>query len=96
MSQKNSLKSYRKERGKGAPVRVKLEHKLVEFGIERESYHGGDLSGVKVIVLFQKMDKIFKGFDDILIQVDNKPCEDIEVRDMIKRYIELGFLFTSF
>ena len=39
-----------------------LEAKLVEFGIDRARYHGGDLEGTSVVRIFQNSEKMFKQF----------------------------------
>ena len=31
-----------------------LESKLIEYGIDREKYHGGDLEGTSIVRMFQK------------------------------------------
>ena len=41
-------------------IAKKLEAKLVESGIYRARYHGGDLEGTSIIRLFQNVDNIFK------------------------------------
>ena len=46
---------FRKQKGKSASVEIKLEIKLVDHGIKKESCHGRNLTGVKIIQLFQNM-----------------------------------------
>jgi hypothetical protein len=90
--------SFQRSRGKLSPVRSQLEETLVRNGIERSSYHGGDLTGVHIARFFQKADEIFQQIRTILLEVDGRLANNDEVDDMVRRYTELctllDFLFS--
>ena len=69
-----------------ADVRYDLEMKLMEFGIDRPVYHGGDFTGVKIMQLLEKMDDIFESFKDIIRNTDGKDASDAEVEQVCDRY----------
>ena len=61
ISKKRNIKNHRSSNNKHSKSITKfLEAKLVEFGIDRGRYHGGDLEGTSIIRLFQNADNIFK------------------------------------
>ena len=39
-----------------------LESKLIEYGIDRAKYHGGDLEGTSIVRMFQNTNEIFNQF----------------------------------
>jgi hypothetical protein len=92
---KAELDGYKKKRGKKGEVRVKLETQLLEYGISRPEYHGGDLTGVKVKVLLQNIDKIFLDFKTLIIGVDGRGADDDEVNSIIEMYTHLGFILDG-
>ena len=52
-SQKKNIKNYRSLNNiHSKPITNILEAKLVESGIDRARYHGGDLEGTSIITLF--------------------------------------------
>ena len=60
-SQKKNIKNYRSSNNIHSKLITNiLEAKLVEFGIDRARYHGGDLEGTSIIRFFQNADNIFK------------------------------------
>ena len=65
--QKKNIKNYRSSNNKKSKSITKiLEAKLVEFGIDRAKYHGGDLEETSIIRLCQNSDNIFKHFSSKL------------------------------
>jgi hypothetical protein len=92
---KNKLDEYRKKRGKKGEVRKSLELKLREYGIDRPSYHGGDLTGVKVKVLLQKIDIIFDEFHTIILECEDRKADDVEVFTVVTMYQELGYILDG-
>ena len=62
-SQKKNIKNYSSSNNKPLKSITNIfEAKLVEFGIDRAKYHGGDLEGTSIIRLFQNANNIFKQF----------------------------------
>ena len=62
-SQKKNIKNYSSSNNKHLKSITNIfEAKLVEFGIDRAKYHGGDLEGTSIIRLFQNANNIFKQF----------------------------------
>ena len=92
MTVKAELDKYRAKRGKKGEVRIKLESKLHEYGIRRPTYHGGDLTGVKIKKLLQSIDVIFEDFRNIIIEQEDRLADDEEVHKMTSMYSTLGFL----
>ena len=72
-----------------------LEAKLVEFGINRARYHGGDLEGTSIIRLFQNADNIFKQFSIAINNIITNDEQKKEVEHYTIRYIEICTLFDS-
>ena len=68
---------------------------MVEFGIDRGRYHGGDLEGTSIIRLFQNADNIFKQFSIAINKIITNYKHKKEVEDHIMRYIEIYTLFHS-
>ena len=89
------LASLRKKRGKKGEIRIELEKVLKKHGIERPPYHGGDLTGVKVQVLFQNVDVIFGEFQEKVMAIQDRRADDDEVRQMFEMYIKLGFILDG-
>jgi len=88
----DSLKS---KRGPNSPVRLDLENCLVEFLIIRAKYHGGNLEGKTVSKFFQDAIEIFETMKPYLVLSPNKACDESEIDDMIKRYVEICTLFDG-
>ena len=60
-SKENNIKNHCSSNNKHSKsITNILEAKLVEFGIYRARYHGGDLEGTSIVRLFQNADNIFK------------------------------------
>ena len=94
---KKQMDDYRAARGKKGDVRIQLERKLLQFGISRPPYHGGDFTGVKIKVLLQAVDKLFQvDFKDIIFGVLDREADDNEVNMMVNMYMHLGFLLDGF
>ena len=89
------MKSLRTKRGKQAPIRVELEKKLSEFGIERPVYHGGEFEGTTIKVLFQKIDAILKSFKEVILAEDDRVAKDDEVNKMVDMFTDLGFILDG-
>ena len=95
---KKELDTYRTKRGKRGEVRARMERALRKHGIDRPAYHGGDLTGVKVKVLLQKIDVIFGDeFEQILLEVpvNERLATNDEVKTMISMYTDLGFVMDG-
>ena len=86
VSKCNTLKMFKRQ---------KMELKLQEYGIDRPTYHGGDLTGVKVKVLFQNVDVIMAEFKLICDECEEKGATDEEVDEMVGRYSHLGSLLDG-
>ena len=93
--QKKEIVKYQVGRGKKGEIRKKMELKLQEYGIDRPTYHGGDLTGVKVKVLFQNVDVIMAEFKLICDECEEKGATDEEVDEMVGRYSHLGSLLDG-
>jgi hypothetical protein len=63
---KKKLDKRIEQRGKKGTVRKQTETALRKNGIDRPTYHGGELAGVKVKVLLQKIDVILLEFKRII------------------------------
>ena len=68
-----------------------LEAKLVEFGIDRARYHGGDLEVTSIIRLFQNADNIFKQFSLEINKIITNDEPKKKVKDYTERFIENAF-----
>ena len=90
--QKKEIVKYQVGRGKKGEIRKKMELKLQEYGIDRPTYHGGDLTGVKVKVLFQNVDVIMAEFKLICNECEEKGATDDE---MVGKYSHLGSLLDG-
>ena len=97
---KKELDEYSAKRGNKGNVRKQLEKVLEKYGISRPAYHGGDLTGVKIKVMLQKIDLIFHEFSTILKGVSTQDREDVgadneEIETMLNMYRDLGFLMDG-
>ena len=62
--------------------------------VDRASYHGGDLDGKNVMIMFNNNEKMFNEIKTVLKNVaPNDRCSDEEIDDMNKRHIEITTLF---
>ena len=86
---------YKKSRGKKGDIRMKLELKLRGHGITRPSYHGGDLNGVMVKLLLQKIDVVFDEFHTLLLGVNDRKADNEEVFTIVSMYQDLGYLLDG-
>ena len=94
----SQLNEFKKKRGKRGMVRAKLEAIMKKNGIVRPVYHGGELTGVKVKELLQKIDVIFgKEFKKVLLEVpeNERLAKNDEVNKMVDMYRDLGFLMDG-
>ena len=66
-------------RGKRGTVRKQMETILRQHGTDRSTYHGGELTGVKIKVLFQKVDVIFNEFKRIIGECNDKNASEREI-----------------
>ena len=94
-AKKRDTDNFRSTRGIHTPVRMMVENCLRKFNIDRAKYYGGQLEGTTVMRLFQNADSIFGEMKQHLIDVPTKACDEVEVNDMIKRYIELSTLLDG-
>ena len=72
-----------------------MESKLIEYGIDRAKYHGGNLEGTSIVRMFQNANEIFNQFK---ISISKSIIEDTqikEVNDVTERYIEICTLFDT-
>ena len=85
------------KRGKKGEVRIKLENILKKYGIDRPTYHSGDLTGVKVKVLLQNIDVIFgEEFRTVLIDAaEDSDVDEEEIKKVVDMYTHLGFLLDG-
>ena len=96
MNQKKNIKDYRLFNNKNSKsIANILEAKLVEFGIDRARYHGGDLEGTSIIRLFQNANKIFNQFSMKIKNIITNEEQKKEVEDYTMRFIEICTLFDS-
>eukprot|EP00978_Attheya_sp_CCMP212_P025588 scaffold82537_cov26-Attheya_sp.AAC.1 len=97
---KKEYEKLKKSRGT-SHIREKLENVLVLHGIERASYHGGDLPGTHVQLLFQKGINIFSEMENVMREelVENallhRTCTEDEVTDICNRYVEICTLLDG-
>ena len=98
MKYKKKLDDYKKKRGKKGTVRLELEKKLMEYGIKRPPYHGGDFTGVTIKDVLQAIDKLFGvEFKNIILSVNEseRSGKDTEVNQILEMYTHLGFLLDG-
>ena len=72
-----------------------MESKLIEDGIDRAKYHGGDLEGTSFVRMFQNSNKIFNQFKVDISKMVNEEDQFNEVNDVTERYIEIYTLFDT-
>ena len=95
-SKKKEIKDYRLLHNKTSKsIANILEAKLVEVGIDRARYHGGDLEGTSIIRLFQNANKIFNQFSMKIKNIITNEEQKKEVEDYTMRFIEICTLFDS-
>ena len=56
-----------------------LESKLIEYGIDRTKYHGGDLEGTSIVRMFQNANEIFNQFK---ISISKTIIEDTQIKEV--------------
>ena len=90
MNQKKNIKDYRLFNNKNSKsIANILEAKLVEFGIDRARYHGGDLEGTSIIRLFQNANKIFNQFLMAIKNIITNEEQEKEVEEYTMIFIEI-------
>ena len=62
-----------------------LESKLIEYGIDRVKYHGGDLEGTSIVRMFQNSNEIFNQIKVDISKMVNEEDQFNEVNDVTKR-----------
>jgi hypothetical protein len=72
-----------------ALVRSQLENILKHYDIDRAAYHGGDLTGTHVERFLQNAEDIITEFKVIIMAAEDKVCNENEINDVHKRYVEL-------
>ena len=94
VSKKNNIKHNRSSNNKHSKsIANILEAKLVEFGIDRARYHGGDLEGTSIVWLFQNANKIFNQFSMAIKNIITNEEQKKEVEKYTMRFIEICTLF---
>ena len=95
LMKKKDVDKLRSKRGNNGEIRLRLEKCLSENKIDRTKYHAGQLEGTTIIRLFQNAESIFEKLKVHLINAGTRVCNDEEIEDMTKRYIELCTLFDG-
>ena len=72
-----------------------LESKLIEYGIDRAKYHGGDLEGTSIVRMFQNSNESFTQFKISITKFISEEIQINEVNDVTERYIEICTLFDT-
>ena len=94
VAHKRIIKNYRLSNGKNPKtITTILEGILVDFGINRAKYHGGDLRGTSIIRLFQNAETIFKAFSIETNKFVTKKKQ--KYLKIIQKDIEICTLFDS-
>ena len=78
---------------------------LIDYGIDRVKYHGGELEGMSIQHLFQNTKKIFNDFSFkikliLKLQKNDKETEFVlktreEIDGMIRRFVKVCILFDN-
>ena len=92
---KKRVVNLKAKRGGRVFVRMGLEQCLRKNNIDRAKYHGGQLEGKTVMLLFQKASDIFNDMKICLLAAEPIDCPVIEIEDMTERYIEICTLFDG-
>jgi hypothetical protein len=82
-------------RGKKGSIRLMMEDVMKKNGIKRPHYHGGDLTGKTIKVLFQKASLIFNQFRIIINEIEDKPASPDEVNDITSMYEDLFYVLDG-
>ena len=70
---------------------------MIEYGIDRAKYHGGDLEGTSIVQIFHHSNEIFNKFKINITKLTSEEDQINEVNVVTERYIEIYTLFdTSF
>ena len=94
VAHKRIIKTYRLSNGKNSKtITTILGGILVDFGINRAKYHGGDLRGTSIIRLFQNAETIFKAFSIETNKFVTKKKQNY--LKIIQKDIEICTLFDS-
>ena len=95
-SKKIKIKSYRSSHNKNSKIITSiLKATLVEFGINRARYYGGDLEGTSNVWFFQNLEKIFKQLSIEINKIIINETPKKEVNDYTEMYIEIYTMFDS-
>jgi uncharacterized coiled-coil DUF342 family protein len=82
---KSAFQQLRKKRGKlGSSLRQLVEEIFRKHGVTKESYHGGDYTGVAILEFIQKICLIF---DEIQILLESESTEATAPLDEIETYV---------
>ena len=92
---KKRVVNLKAKRGGRVFVRMGLEQCLRKNKIDRAKYHGGQLEGKTVMMLFQKASDIFNDMNDCLLAAEPIDCPETEIEDMTKRDIDICTLFDG-
>ena len=72
-----------------------MKSKLIEYGIDRAKYQGGDLEGTSIVRIFQNSNEIFNQFKICITKFISEEDQINEVNDVAERYIEIRTLFDK-
>ena len=92
---KKRVTNLKDKRGGQESVRMGLEQCLRKNKIDRAKYHGGQLEGKTVMLLFQKAGDIFNDMKICVLAAEPVDCPETEIKDMTKRYVEICTLFDG-
>jgi hypothetical protein len=77
------------------PIRALFEIILKKHGVERAAHHGGDLPGVCIGIMCNRLEAILGDFKTFLheeVAACDRACDDTEINDVLTRFRELFVL----
>ena len=93
----NSLRKKRTKTHVDSPHRANVEKTLLKFGVNREAYHGGDLTGGNVERFLQQSSDFFPEIEGKFkaIPRNERAYTDEEISDVCARFVELATLMDG-
>ena len=70
-----------------------LESKFNNVGIDRATYHDGNLEGISICCLFQNSNEIFNSFEKLIFNITKNETQWRKIYNITERYIDICTLF---
>jgi hypothetical protein len=95
--EKNVLDTIRvtDRNNKDCHMRKEIDEVLKKHGVDRGACHGGDFTGVALLILNNQLEEIFRNIEKVLLANVDSKVEPSEIREQVEGWIQLFSLMDD-